>query len=162
MSHLRDEADWSGITFRSIDVGAQNAPAKYQLDGYQYKNRGEWQLAVLLTDMGIPFTPDVPFSLEHPTGRQRLFVPDFLFNGSAYVWNGGRRPVLIHGIEAKGKKRCVETDGRRIARFSERAMENVALMRQQRGVGILLLSNSSIKQYASKGRLPLKLFEPPR
>jgi hypothetical protein len=154
MRHMRDAADWTGVTFRSIDVGAGNKPLRYQHEGYQYATQGEWHLAVLLSQMEIPFTPDVPFGLILPDGRPRRFVPDFLFNGVPYVWYGGRRPVLIHGIEAKGKTRQ--------RMFSEKALQNVALLEAQRGVVVKLLSNSTIKQYYNKGRLPLKPFEPSR
>lgn len=149
---FRDEARWDGVDFVSVDVGARNKSASLVFDGYQYATKGERQLAELLTDLGIPFTPDVPFWLPKPDGKSRLFVPDFVFDRRAYLWYGRRRPVLIHGIEAKGKTR----DGT----FSERALENVRLLKEHRNVTILLLSNSQIKLYFNKGKLPLKPLDP--
>lgn len=144
----RDHADWQGIVLHSIDVGAHNKPSSLEYGGYQYATKGERQLAELLTAMSVDFTPDVPFQLRLDNGKWRQFVPDFVFNRQAYVWHGRRRPMLIHGIEAKGKTR--------MGTFSEKALENVRLLREQRGIVILLLSNAQIKQYFHKGRLPLK------
>lgn len=150
---FRDGARWEGVDFVSVDVGARNKSEKLVYDGYQYATKGERQLAELLTELGIAFTPDVPFWLPKDDGRSRLFVPDFVFNRQAYLWYGRRRPTLIHGIEAKGKTK----DGT----FSERALENVRLLKEHRDVTILLLSNSQIKQYFNKGRLPLKPLDLP-
>lgn len=152
MPKFRDQADWTGVRFQSVDVGAGNKPKRLNLDGYQYATEGELRLAVLLTDMGIPFTPDIPLTLTLPNGKTRLFVPDFVFNREPFIWCARGKQVLIHGIEAKGKTR--------LGTFSERALENVRLLRAQRGIAILLLSNAQIKQYFFKGRLPLKQFEP--
>ncbi len=160
MRNFRDDARWDDVDFVSVDVGSRNKSKKLIFDGYQYATKGERQLAELLSLLGIAFTPDVPFWLLKPDGRSRLFVPDFVFNRRGYVWNGGRRPVLIHGIEAKGKKKFDGPDGKRVSRFSERAQENVAMLKEQRGVVILLLSNSSIKQYAAKRHLPLHPLTP--
>jgi hypothetical protein len=145
---LRDEADWDRVVLHSVEVGSRNKTAKLVFEGYHYATKGELQLAQLLTGMGIPFVPDVPFTLERDDGRTRLFVPDFIFERTAYVWYGRRRPTLIHGIEAKGKTRNGD--------FSDRAKENVRLLREQFGLNVLLLSNSQIKHYFTKGRLPLK------
>lgn len=149
----RDDARWDGVDFVSVDVGARNKSEKLIYNGYQYATKGERQLAELLANMGIAFTPDVPFWLPKPDGRARLFVPDFVFDKKAYLWHARRRPMLIHGIEAKGKTRN--------GTFSDRALENVALLRQHRGVVVLLLSNSQIKQYFNKGRLPLAPYVAP-
>lgn len=151
---LRDTARWDGIEVASIDVGARNKPRSLFFNGIHYATKGEWQLAQLLTSMEVPFTPDVPFTLELPTGRGRRFVPDFIFDRAAYVWCARRKPLLIHGIEAKGKTRN--------GNFSDRALENVALLKKQYGIVVLLLSNSQIKHYFTKGRLPLRPFEPPQ
>lgn len=149
---FRDEARWDGVDFVSVDVGARNKSDQLIYDGYQYATKGERQLAELLSTLDIPFTPDVPFWLPKPDGKSRLFIPDFVFNRRSYLWYGRRRPLLIHGIEAKGKTRQ--------GTFSERALENVRLLKEHRTITILLLSNSQIKHYFNKRRLPLKLCEP--
>ncbi|HTM68197.1 MAG TPA: hypothetical protein VL426_02755 [Candidatus Binatia bacterium] len=149
----KDEARWDGVEFVSVDVGARNKSDKLIFNGYQYATRGERQLAELLWNLGIAFTPDVPFWLPKPDGRSRLFVPDFILDKKPYLWHARRRPMLIHGIEAKGKTRN--------GTFSERALENVQLLRQHRGIVVLLLSNSQIKQYFNKGRLPLSPLDLP-
>jgi hypothetical protein len=153
MTRFRDTARWDGVDYVSVDVGAQNKAKKYVFQGYHYATRGEMQLAELLTTLGIPFTPDIPFWLKKPDGLARLFVPDFVFDKRPFIWFGRRKPTLIHGIEAKGKTR--------LGTFSERALENVRMLHEQRGIRILLLSNGQIKQYFNKGRLPLKPFDPP-
>lgn len=158
----RDDARWDGVDFVSVDVGARNKSEKLIFNGYQYATKGERQLAELLANMGVSYTPDVPFWLPKPDGRSRLFVPDFVFDRRPFLWHGPnpgtthrrrRHPMLIHGIEAKGKTRG--------GTFSERALENVRLLAEHRGIVILLLSNSQIKQYFHKGRLPLAPLDLP-
>jgi hypothetical protein len=146
---LIDRADWTGITIASTDVGSRNKPARWRHDGYQYATAGEHQMAVLLSSQGIPFTPDVRFDLLDATGTGgRVFIPDFVFNGKAFIWTWRGKRTVIHGIEAKGKGKG--------GNFSPRALENVALLKQQRGITILLLSNGQIKQlYNASRRLPL-------
>ncbi len=152
MRQFQDRANWDGVHFESVNVGAKQKTKKHIFSGYHYCTKGEVQLAELLTTFGVGFTPDVPFALEMPDGRVGRFVPDFVFNRKAYIWNGRNRPMLIHGIEAKGRTKNGE--------FSTRALENVRLLEEQRGIRVLLLSNSQIKQYFNLRRLPLKLFEP--
>ena len=153
MPHFRDEARWEDDTLVSVDVGARNKAKKYIFNEYHYATKGERQLAELLHHFDIPFTPDVPFSLATPDGGTRRFVPDFVFDKKAYVWCARTGGKLVHGIEAKGKTHNGE--------FSAKALENVRLLYEQRGIRILLLSNSQIKQYFNNHRLPLKPFEPP-
>jgi len=140
----RDEADWTGVSFTSIDVGAGCKRKKYMFGDYHYSTRGELQLAMLLHEMGIAFTPDVLIPLELPNGKPRNFVPDFIFGGHVYLWRGRNHPTPIHGIEVKGK------GGRRD--FSPRALETIALLRSQRNINILLLSDAQIKSYFNRPR----------
>lgn len=152
MTRFRNTANWDGVDYASVDVGARKKSKKYVYNGYYYATRGEMQLAALLTAMKVPFSPDIPFWMIKPDGLLRLFVPDFVFDKRPFIWYGRRKPTLIHGIEAKGKTRS--------GKFSERALENVRLLENRRGIRILLLSNGQIKQYFNKGRLPLKPFDP--
>jgi hypothetical protein len=143
---LRDDADWTGIRFESTDVGATD---RFVYRGYAYVNRMELNLAKLLWESGIPFTPDVLFVMDMPPGsrrRKRQFVPDFVFDGKAYVWHGGPKPELIHGIECKGAPS---------KRFSERALENVRLLKEQRGVRIKLMNHKDIMRCVRRGTLPM-------
>ncbi len=144
---FRDFANWDGIDFKSVDVGAGNKPKNLIFDGYQFATEGELRMAVLLKHLDIAFTPDVRFKLTLPNGHDRFFVPDFVFNGRPFIWSARGKQKLIHGIEAKGKTRG--------GTFSEKALENVRLIREQRGIHILLLSNAQIKSYSQKMRLPL-------
>ncbi|KPJ84689.1 hypothetical protein AMJ57_05680 [Parcubacteria bacterium SG8_24] len=162
MQELRDSADWDGVVLKSINVGAvsKNPGAarrneQYLYDGYHYCTEGEFQLARLLDTMSIPFTPDVSFHLDiirrHNRVGRRQFVPDFVFNKLPFIWwSAQRRPLLIHGIEAKRA-----SQGRGEQSFSDRARENVRLLYRQRGIRILLLSNQDIALYAHWGALPL-------
>ncbi len=152
MRQFTDPANWEGVHFESVDVGAQCKAKQYVFAGYHYCTKGEAQLAQLLSEFSVPFTQNVPFGLFTPESESRRFVPDFVFDRKAYIWHGRNRPVLIHGIEAKGKTRNGD--------FSPRALENVRLLQEQRGIRILLLSNSQIKQYFHNHRLPLKPLEP--
>ncbi len=144
---FHDRADWDGIALESFDVGAGNKPKSLSFEGYQYATQGEVRVARILKQMGIAFTPDVRIRLETPDGRDRFFVPDFVFDRKPYIWTARGKQRLIHGIEAKGKTRG--------GSFSEKALENVRLLEQQRGIVILLLSNSQIKGYWKKMALPL-------
>jgi hypothetical protein len=144
---FHDLADWDGIAFESVDVGAGNKPKSMIFEGYQYATQGEVRLARVLKHMGIAFTPDVRIRLETPDGRDRFFVPDFIFDRKPFIWTARGKRKMIHGIEAKGKTRS--------GAFSEKALENVRLLHEQRGIVILLLSNSQIKSFWNKMKLPL-------
>ena len=144
---FHDSADWNGIALESVDVGAGNKPKSLTVDGYQYATQGEMRLATILAHMGIAFTPDVRIQLSAADGRERFFVPDFVFDRQPFIWTARGKRKLIHGIEAKGKTRA--------GVFSEKALENVRLLQEQRGIAILLLSNSQIKHFWKKMKLPL-------
>lgn len=144
---FHDRADWDGISLESFDVGAGSKPKSLNFKGYQYATQGEVRVARILDHMGIPFTPDVRIRLETPDGRDRFFVPDFVFDRKPYIWTARGKQKLIHGIEAKGKTRG--------GQFSEKALNNVRTLEAQYGIVILLLSNAQIKSYLKKMRLPL-------
>ena len=158
MSTLVDTANWTDIRLQSVDVGARTAdrqshnPALFFL-GHQYCTPEERILAELLYRLDIPFTPDVPFSFPDPNrgGKRRSrFVPDFVFNRSAYVWDDGHGPaMIIHGIEAK---RSCEGG------FPRKGLEKVKLLYLERRIRIHLLSNSDILRYEREGSLPLVRF----
>jgi hypothetical protein len=149
----RDTADWGGVDFKSVDVGADSKPGGLIFDDYHYATKGEWRLAKLLTSHGIPFTPDVGFALTMLDGRLGRFVPDFVFNAQSFIWTAEGKQRLIHGIEVKGHTRA--------GTFSERALEKVRLLREQRGIIILLLSDAQVKHYFCKNRLPLRPLDSP-
>jgi hypothetical protein len=121
----------------------------HAFNGYRYASHGECMLAELLTNAGIPFTPDVHFDLEKVRGKPRIFVPDFIFDGKPYLWSSS---VVIHGIEVKG------TDDR--GDFSLRARDNVSCMWKQRKIRVLLLSNANVRRYYERGSIPLTPFRP--
>jgi hypothetical protein len=147
MSTLRDTADWTGVQIRSIGVGAAKNNDKFLCHGCHYVNETEFLLAQLLWKIRLPFTPNVRFILDLPPG-QRQYVPDFIFNGKAYVWDDGGGPQLIHGIEAKG------------GTFSRRARQNVKLLLEQRGIHVRLLNRKQIVEHTRQGSLPVRLLLP--
>lgn len=160
---FRDDADWNGIELISTKVGTggkhERNPEVLEFGGYRYASPEERMLAELLSASGIAFTPDVSFGLDTLHQKERIFVPDFIFDRQAYIWSGQRADrrsnapsVLIHGIEAKGMNGKGE--------FSARAKENVALLWQTRRIKVLLLANEDIHRYYAEGSLPLRPFNP--
>ncbi len=156
MKAPRDRADWSGIVLESVNVGAHPCD-RLKLDGYQYVNEQELALAKLLKRMGIPFTPDVRIVLDVPPdargergSAQRIYVPDFIFDKTAYLWWGIGGRQVIHGLEAK---RAVS------GHFPARAIQNIDLLAAQRNVRVKLLSGAQIMRFAAKGALPMEPLE---
>lgn len=150
MAKLRDTADWTGIDIRTINVGAAKHD-KFLFRGIRYVNETELMLAQLLWKMRLPNTPNVRFIMDMPPGSKlpkRVFVPDFIFNGKACVWDDGNGQELIHGIEAKG------------GGFPARAVLNVRLLREQRGIHIMLLNRKDISHYTKLGGLPIQPLLP--
>jgi hypothetical protein len=144
MDQHRDTADWTGIEMCSIDVGGGVKNSRWSWNGVHYVTEGEFDLAKLLTAIGIPFTPNVAIVLRDaaPYGA---FVPDFVFNARSYVWRGDR---VIHGFEVKG-------------RITPKAVEKARLLFEQRGISILLLTDRQVKRFARAGRLPLLPLQEP-
>jgi len=155
---LHDHSQWNGVKIRSHDFGATGKRninrQTYVHDGRTYRTGSEAHLAEMLRRQRIPFTSDVLFELMSESQEPRIYVPDFIFNKNAYVWQGsrGRKPMLIHGIEAK--------DRNREGKFPERAWENVRILEKQRGIVILLLSNEAIARHWRQERLPLEPNDP--
>jgi hypothetical protein len=154
---LTDKARWTGIRMRSHDVGARKMKGgkprdRYTHNGVHYRTASECMLAKLLARQKVDFTPNVRFVFKTQDGQRREFVPDFIFNRQAYVWTGSKKhkPLLIHGIEAKGRTRN--------GKFSERAWENIRLLRHHHGIVVLLLSNEAIQRFWRQGWLPLAAF----
>jgi hypothetical protein len=147
---LVDEADWSGIQMTSKDVGYAHKRELLHFNGYQYCTMGERWIAEILTMQYLPFTPDVEFSIPLPGDKERHFVPDFVFNGTVYLWKRRGVRELVHGIEVKGKS----PNGN----FSDRALENVRLLFAWRKINIKLVSNNQAKTYWIRGHLPLFPF----
>ena len=154
MTQRSDRADWRGIVMRSVNVGGRNPKSKrLRFDGYNYVTEGEVILARLLTDMGVPFTPDVQTVTEDPDhgNREVIFVPDFILNQRAYLWtNEDGTTEIVHGLEAKAA---------RSGRFTRKDLNKVELLRQQRGIHVKLLSIADIKRYERRGSLPLSPLE---
>jgi hypothetical protein len=124
---------------------------KFLCHGVRYVNETELMLAQLLWKMKLPFTPNVRFILDLATGGkhpQRVYVPDFIFDGKAYVWDDGDGQELIHGIEAKG------------GTFSRRARQNVQLLRDQRRIHVRLFNRKDIIEYTRRGSLPIRPLLP--
>ncbi len=145
---LRDEADWQGISFVSTNVVGSLRKKSLVVDGYQYATEEEAMLAEMLLQQGIQFTPNVSFGIVMPTrgGATVPFVPDFIFNGRAYVWSDNDGEILVHGLEAKGKKGKTQ---------------KVSLLFAQRRVRVLLLRNPVIRRFHDSGNpLPLRPFVP--
>lgn len=142
----RDDANWTGIEMKSLRN--QHTPERYRFDGYPHVTIGEWMVAKLLTRMGIPYTPDVTVTMTAENGKDgAIWVPDFVFNKKAYVWNTRERQFLIHGIEVKRA---------RMGYFRQRDMDRVRMLKEQRGISILLLSHKQIRYFMAKGKLPLE------
>lgn len=135
----KDDADWSGTSFTSTDVGASGLKVRRELNGYLYCTKAEYQLACILTAKKVPFTPDISFPLSLPQGQPRIFVPDFIFNGHMFIWRGQGKRVACHGFEAKGRG----PDGK----FSQRAQENVELLYSLKKINVFLFSNELIEYY---------------
>lgn len=132
---IEDVADWDSVNLVSIDVGTAHKPRRLRFKDYQYCTEGEWHLAQLLSAHGVPFTPDVSFSLTLPDGKPRRFVPDFIFDRQAWLWGtSGRRVELVHGFEVKGNAHGNV--------FSERARQNVRLLWEQYGINVKLMSDA--------------------
>lgn len=120
-------------------------------NGYQYCTNGEYRMATLLDKQGIAFTPDVQFCFRNDA---RCIVADFVFNKDEYLWTGVGPQQVIHGIEVKGK-----IDGKRGGIFKPAAVEKIELLKKERGINILLLSNAQVRVYWARGELPLKLIK---
>lgn len=141
-----DDADWSGYDLKSNRI----KHGKYLFAGYPHVTVGEQALARLLTRQGIPYTPDVRFTFRDETGRRGVvFVPDFVFNKTAYIWEGIRgRRFLIHGIEVKRASRGY---------FRKKEVRKVKLLKWRRGINILLMSHRQIRYFGLRGKLPLRV-----
>jgi hypothetical protein len=142
----RDDADWTDIEMVSI----RNEGGKFDFNGYPHVTIGEQMLAELLTGQGIPYTPEVRMTFRDENGRHGVtYVPDFVFNKTAYVWEGIRKQqFLIHGIEVKRASRGF---------FSGKAIRLVRLLKSGRRITILLMSHRQIEHWRQVGHLPLRL-----
>lgn len=155
------EADWTDIAITSADLGKaaigvrRKSRERWIFDGYQYASEGEFLLAKLLTEEGVPFTPDVRCTVRLPHAcAERVFYPDFVLNGETWLWTAGGKPRRVHGLEAKGNPRNrPDTAG---AGYPRRVVENFDLLRAQRGIVIKILSEKEIRRWAERGRLPLE------
>jgi len=153
MAH-RDRANWDGIQFVSTVVGPPREDPSLWVAGYCYQTEGEALLAQLLISMGIDFTPNVKFVLkrsERKSGPQ-IVVPDFIFNGRAYLWCSPSGETLIHGLEAKGKTPPNQPEG---------LPGKYKLLMTERHIILRILGIKDIQKYFSeKGKLPIRPLDP--
>lgn len=140
---MQDIADWTGIEFASNGVGGGH---RYR--GNVYANEHEVLLAKLLRRRGIPYTPHVRIPVRYPDDRIRPYHPDFVFNGLPYVWTPprGGRVVLIHGFEAKAHA------------SGPVGPQKIQLLREQRGIHVLVIDNDLIAKLFNERYLPLEPF----
>ena len=112
MPRHKDEADWTDVAFESVDVGVR-PEFGFEHNGYLYATEGELILAQLLDKQDISYTPDVRVEFEQSCNgkkkkraKKAAYVPDFVFNGQAFIWTDPKTGAeeLIHGLEAKARK----------------------------------------------------------
>lgn len=136
-----DHADWDGVDIRSVDVGGgKKKSPKFTHAGNRYVTRGEHLIAIMLHRMGIAFTPNVRFDLT-VHGEDRNFVPDFIFDRAAWLWHGSDGPLLIHGLEAKGRT------------ANSRTRQNYAALYRQRGIRVHIIFEKEILESHRRARL---------
>lgn len=136
--------DWTGISMISRRVGCQHD--RYVHQGYRYCTLGEFRVALMLTAMGIPYTPDVNFPIQKEgTGRGYAFRPDFVFNGRSYVWTEeDGTEIVIQGIECKS---------------TNKKPQKALLLYEQRGIHILVMNDAEIRRCWNEGQgLPLRPY----
>ncbi len=149
MAH-RDRANWEGIQFVSTVVGPPRQDASLWVAGYCYQTEGEALIARLLVAMGVSFTPNVKFVL-HPHGHRggsHIVVPDFIFNGRAYLWCSPTGETLIHGLEAKGRTPPNQPDGLP-GKYKQ-------LMTERRVIVRIVGLKDIRKYFYEKGKLPIR------
>ena len=148
MTEFRDEADWSGIKFESVSVGAKGI---YRFRGYSYVTPGELAIARRLHTRGIAFTPDVFIRLSNPNPRSSLpfvYVPDFIFNGQAVIWTDAEgHEELIHGLEIKFRKKG--------GAFPPKGIRKTGKLFEQREIRVLLLGELEARELRP---LPIRLL----
>lgn len=146
MSGLADGANWTGLELCSVVVGGagKNGTA-FRFQGVDYVTQGEFFMARLLVELGLAFTPNVRFHLTDSKGRKVIYVPDFILNRQAYVWDDRE---VIHGFEAK----CVLGGGD----FTEKAKRKVRLLKEQYGIAVKLITDEQIKEFFLAGMLPIR------
>jgi len=134
--------DWSEVRFETVDLGVPRHNRRLRVKGVWYATQEESAIAKILTLMRIPFTPNVAIHIPGEEGtRGQTFVPDFIFDGAAYLWQGRE---VIHGIEAKNDHVPPET------------AQKVALLAKQLGIRVKILRHRDIAHYARRGRFPLR------
>ncbi len=128
---------------RNLSEVSEGCP--HEFNGYCYQTYGEAEVARLLTEMGIDFTPDVTIPIPPKGGakKPRSYVPDFVFNGSEYVWTEeDGTEQIIHGIECKG---------------ANVKSEKARALYGKRGINVIVVFEAEIDFYSRRGRLPLRL-----
>lgn len=129
--------DWSTVQFQPVDLGVARHNRRLRFKGIWYATQEEATVARVLARMRIPFTPNVELRL--PAGR--VFIPDFLFDGRSYLWQGRE---IIHGIEAKnGHVPAITT-------------LKVALAAKELGIRVKILRHREIAHFARRGCFPLR------
>jgi hypothetical protein len=134
--------DWSEVRFETVDLGVARHNRRLRFKGVWYATQEESTVAKILTLMRIPFTPNVEIRIPGEAGsRGQTFVPDFIFDGAAYLWQGRE---VIHGIEAKNGK------------VPPKTVEKVALLARRLGIRVKVLRHRDIARFVRRGRFPLR------
>lgn len=134
--------DWSEVRFESVELGVRHHNRRLRFKGVWYATQEESTVAKILTLMRIPFTPNVEVRIPGDAGsRGQTFIPDFIFDGAAYLWNGRE---VIHGIEAKNGKVPPQT------------AQKVALLAKRLGIRVKVLCHRDIARFARRGHFPFR------
>lgn len=157
-----EEPDWRGIRFVSVGVGGKSW---FEHDGYRYCTPGEMILARLLQRQGIPFTPDIRFTMRNDDSTAKMseviYVPDFVFDRTAWTWTeDDGTSYTIHGLEVKAHK---PTSGSRMrglpADAAKRMLKKQALLYRERHVVVIIVSEAEVEAWEAEGGLPMEPFD---